>query len=86
MRSLTAHISLLLTGSVLLAGMWLLSTSRLEYCGRPMVLQPRSDAATVADAPAPTLAPPLKVVFVRVEADKSDLEVGWAENWQLPHR
>jgi hypothetical protein len=51
-----------------------------------MVLQPRSDAATVADAPAPTLAPPLKVVFVRVEADKSDLEVGWAENWQLPHR
>ena len=80
MKSLAAHISLILTGGILLAGMWLLATSRLEYCGRPTVPQPRIDAVAAADAPAPTLAPPLKVVFVRVEADKSDLEVAWAAN------
>ena len=80
MRSIASRISLILTGSILLAGMLLLAAGRLEYCGRPEVLRPPSDTLTAADTPMPTLAPPLKVVFLRVEADKSDLEVGWLEN------
>jgi hypothetical protein len=32
------------------------------------------------EAGGPTLAPPQNVVFVRVEADKQGLEIGWAEN------
>jgi hypothetical protein len=77
MKPFTPPICLLLTGCILLAGLLLLTTSRLEYCGRTDVLQPHANAEMVTNGPTPTLAPPLKVVFVRVEADKSDLEVAW---------
>jgi hypothetical protein len=79
MKTTTSHVSLILSGTALLAGMLLLTTFRLEYCGQPEALRPRGNAATAANAPTPTLAPPVKVVFVRVEADKSDLEVGWLD-------
>jgi len=80
MTLITSRLPVFVTGSVLLAVMVLLATSRLEYCGQPEVLRPQIGAAIEAEGSSPTLAPPLKVVFVRVEADKADLEVGWAEN------
>jgi hypothetical protein len=86
MKSLAAKVSLTLTACILLAGTWLLTTSRLEYCERPTALQPQSASPTLSDAPTPTLAPPRKVVFVRVESDKPDLEVGWADGWPYPRR
>jgi hypothetical protein len=80
MRSIVARVPLALTGAILLVAMFLLAASRLEYCGQPESLRPQSDAAAAAESQGPTLAPPQKVVFVQVEADKSDLEIGWAEN------
>lgn len=72
-------ISLLLTGAVLLLGVALLMTDRLEYCGQPASLRPRAAADRVSAAGRPTLAPPQKVVLVSVEADLSDIEIGWVE-------
>jgi hypothetical protein len=80
MRLIASQLSVFVTGTVLLAVMVLLGTSRLEYCGQPEVLRPWIGAAVAAEGPSPTLAPPQKVVFVRVEADKADLEISWAEN------
>jgi hypothetical protein len=77
MKSFSPYFCLILTGGLLMAGVMLLYTGRLEYCGRAEVLNPHVNVQTVANAPAPTLAPPRKVVFVQVEADKSDLEVTW---------
>jgi hypothetical protein len=79
MERTTSRISLILAGAILMAAALMLTTIRQsEDCSPPNILKPHADAA--ANAPAPTLAPPQKVVFVRVEADKSDIEVGWAEN------
>ena len=80
MRSIASHASLILTGVILLAAMILLATSRLEYCGQPEALRPWIDAVAAVETPLPTPAPPQKMVFIRVEADKPDLEIGWAEN------
>lgn len=80
MRLITSRLPVFVTGTILVAVMVLLATSRLEYCGQPELLRPQIGAATAAEGPSPTLAPPLKVVFVQIEADKADLEVGWAEN------
>jgi hypothetical protein len=82
MKSVTAYLSLIVAGAVLLAGTIMLATCRLEYCGQPEVLRPHRNSVTSAATLAPTLAPPQKVVFVQVEADKSDLDlqVTWAEN------
>jgi hypothetical protein len=82
MKSLSARFAVIVTASTMLAGMWLLATSRLEYCGLTPVPPSRTEIVTASPAPAPTLAPPQEVVFVRIEADKADLQVGWAENWQ----
>lgn len=80
MKSIATRLSVFVTGSVLLAFVTALGAGRLEYCGQPETLRPQVDAAAVGEGPTPTLAPPMKVVVVRVEADKADLEIGWAEN------
>lgn len=85
MKSLPAPVAVVVTASILLAGLWLLATSRLEYCGPSPVPTSHVDTASSLPSPTPTLAPPRKVVIVRVETDKPDLQVGWAENW-LPYR
>lgn len=77
MRSIASRLSLFVTGSFLLAVMLFLAIGRMEYCGQPEALRSRVGAA---EGPSPTLAPPLKVVFLQVESDKAGLEVGWAEN------
>jgi hypothetical protein len=78
MRITIRSISFLLTGAIVSAAMTFLATSRVEYCGQPETLRPQTQAA--AKGPSPTLAPPQKVVVVYVEADKPDIEVGWAKN------
>jgi hypothetical protein len=80
MKSITSHIPLIVTTTILLVAMLLLSTGRLEYCGQPEALRPRIDVAAAAERRGPTPAPPPKIVVVHVEADRSDLEIGWAEN------
>jgi hypothetical protein len=80
MTFIASRLPVFVTGTVLLAVMVLLGASRLEYCGQPEILRPQIGATTMAEGPSPTLAPPQKLVFVRVEADKADLEIGWAEN------
>jgi hypothetical protein len=80
MKSIAACLPLMLAGAILLVVTILLGTSRLEYCGQPESLRPPRDTRTAVETRCPTLAPPQKVVFVRVEADKSDLQIGWADN------
>jgi hypothetical protein len=80
MRSIASRVPLILAGVVLLSTAVLLSTGRLEYCGQPEALQPRVEAVVAAKTAWPTLAPPKNVVFIQVETDKPDLEVGWANN------
>ncbi len=80
MRFIGSRLTLVLTGTILVAAMALLANGGPEYCGRPSPVAPPPGTATAADAPSPTLAPPQEIVFVRVEADKFDLEIGWAEN------
>jgi hypothetical protein len=80
MESIASRISLILTGAVLLAAVLLLCNSRLEYCGQPNALRPHSAAVSMGESQGPTLAPPQKVVFVQIETDKPDLEIGWLEN------
>ena len=77
MKRIACRLPWLFNGVVLLAAVTLLAAARLEYCGQPEALRPRHNMA--ADTRGPTLAPPQKVVFVQIEADKPDLEVGWAE-------
>ena len=81
MKSLAASIPLMLTGAVLSAMAILLGAIRLEYCGQPEALRPRNNAPNSTETDSPTLAPPGKVVFLQIEADKPDLEIGWMENW-----
>jgi hypothetical protein len=75
---LPARLSFLLTGIILSAVMVILATSRPEYCGQPSPAMPQLPVAV--DASSPTLAPPQKVVVLCVEADKPDIEIGWAKN------
>ncbi len=79
MRSIASRVALVLTGVVLTAMMIVLATCRPDDCGR-VDFPKRAAAAVVAAGPTPTLAPPQKVVFLRVESDKPDIQVGWAEN------
>ncbi len=80
MKSIAVRVPLILTALVLLSAAVLLASSRLEYCGQPEALQPRVEAVVAVKTQWPTLAPPQKMVFIRVETDKPDLEVGWAKN------
>jgi hypothetical protein len=80
MRAIASCTALTLASIVLLGATVFLTASRVEYCGQTQPLRPRIDAITAAKAPSPTLAPRQEVVFLRVETDKPDLEVRWAED------
>ncbi len=80
MKSITSRVALILSGAVLLAMLAVLAISRPESCGPVDVPQPHAESASSASAPSPTLAPPQNLVFVHVESDKPDIEIGWAEN------
>ncbi len=80
MHIFTAGIRLVPTVVVLLLMAAFFSTSRLEYCGQPDTLRPQNGVAHEAPSTEPTLAPPQKMVFLRVESDKPDIEIGWIDN------
>ena len=80
MKLIAAHLPLILTSALLLATAILLASSRLEYCDQPEALRPRTEYVAAVESRCPTLAPPQKVVYVRIEADKPNLQVGWAGN------
>jgi hypothetical protein len=82
MNPISSRISLMLTGGALLAAM-ALAFGRPDYCGGPESLQRAEEIPALVNVPSPTLAPPRQqVVFLRVEADKADVEVGWLENYR----
>ncbi len=80
MKSNASCIPLILAVAILAVALTVLRAGHLEYCGQPEALRPRGHAGVVDGADGPTLAPPQKVVFVQVETDEADLEVGWREN------
>jgi len=77
MKSKTALFSWASSLATLIAAMALLTTDRLEYCGRPLT---PARAFSADEGCLPTPAPPQKVVVLHVAADRLDLEVGWADN------
>jgi hypothetical protein len=81
MKSFASRVSLVVTGVVLLSvALALANVHRAEECRPSDCLAPRTPSVAMAGSPAPTLAPPQKVVMVQIETDKSDIEVSWAEN------
>ena len=80
MKSITSRLALILAGAILSATMVMLATSRPEYCGPIDAPRPYAAAATSASAPTPTLAPRQGLVVVKVESDRPDIQVGWADN------
>ena len=78
MKPMTGRLSFLFTGIILAVAMAFLAVGRPEYCGQN--LASRASLMAETDKAAPTLAPPQKVVVVRVESDKQDIEIGWAQN------
>jgi hypothetical protein len=79
MKQTVSGISLVLAAATVLAAVVAISLGRPDYCG-PACGVPTFHGSVSLDAPSPTLAPPQKVVVLRVEIDKPDLEVGWVEN------
>ncbi len=76
---MTARCAVFLSCLVILAVLFGLATLQPHGCTAPE----RSGTSApnpLASAPGPTLAPPKSMVLVWVEADKSEIEVGWAEN------
>jgi len=80
LKQITSRISLILTAVALLTAGTMRSSVRPEECPPPEFGQPRAESVTALNGPMPTLAPPQKMVFVQVESDKLDIEVGWADN------
>ena len=86
MKQITSCISLILASGALTGVLVVLATSLSESYGPTPA--PRPPIAAVSQAPVgpqvpvgePTPAPPREVVYIQVQADKSGLEVGWADN------
>jgi hypothetical protein len=79
MTSIASRLALIVTGVILMALMAVLASSRSDDCGT-VDMPKRLANAAAENGPTPTLAPPQKFVFLRVESDKPDIQVGWAEN------
>ena len=79
MRSTTSRFALGLAAAILFTTMAILATGRLEYCGPIDIPRPHFAATTSASAPTPTLAPRQNLVVVKVESDRPDIQVTWAD-------
>jgi hypothetical protein len=79
MMSIVYRIPLVVATAVLLSAMTALMFCQPNTCDPSCVLTSPSHAAVNAAGPTPTLAPPQKMVVVRVEVDKPDLQIGWVE-------
>jgi hypothetical protein len=80
MKPIASRLALILAGTILFAAMVVLATSRPEDCSPLDIPKPHVGAAASANAPTPTLAPRQNLMFVRVESDRPDIQVGWAED------
>lgn len=80
MKSIAPRLALALAGVILFGLMAVLATSRPEYCGPFDAPRSHAHAAKSISSQSPTLAPPPNVVVVRVESDRPDIQIGWAEN------
>ena len=80
MKQITSRISLILAGGALAGVLVVLATSRQESHGPTPA--PRPPIAAISQIPVgePTPAPLREVVYIQIQADKSGLEVGWADN------
>jgi hypothetical protein len=79
MKNTASRSSLIFAGVVLLAFAVVLTLVRPQHCSTFAVARPISPLVA-ADSPAPTLAPPPKIVAVEAQSDRSDIVVRWAEN------
>jgi hypothetical protein len=80
MISIAHRISFLVVAAVLLMGMTALMVTQPDACDTTScLLTAPSHAHVDAGGPMPTLAPPQKLVVVKVEVDKPDLQIGWVE-------
>ncbi len=80
MKPITSRFALALAGMILIAMTVALAASRPDDCGLLDGARRHVTTAAAANAPSPTPAPPQNLVFVRVESDKPDIQIGWAEN------
>jgi hypothetical protein len=79
MRPVTSRFAMIFAVAILVVFAMMLSAGRLEYCGPSSGAAPHGASGCSARGPAPTLAPTQNLVFVRVESDKPDIEIRWAE-------
>jgi hypothetical protein len=80
MKTFSIPLSSAFTAVALLALGLFLSTSQLEYCGQSDAFRPQPPCVNASQNASPTPAPPKKVVWIQIETDKPDLEVGWLQN------
>jgi hypothetical protein len=79
MKPIASRLALVLSDMILLAVLVVLATGHSEDCSPPVIPASPASAVAAAGTPTPTLAPQHRLVFVRVESDKPDIQVGWAE-------
>jgi hypothetical protein len=80
MKKIISGGMLLLTCCVLLGVFVALANCRFEFCDPASMAHTLPQVACNASVPTPTLAPSRELVSLQIETDRSDLEVGWAEN------
>jgi hypothetical protein len=80
MKSIPSRVALILAGAIVPALLVVLTACRPEYCGPVDISRSHAEAAASTSARTPTLAPPQNLVVVRVESDRPDIKIGWAEN------
>jgi hypothetical protein len=74
-----SHISRVLCAGVLIVAGGVLASVQWDDC-RPVISKLSGEAASACCSPSPTLAPRPEAVVIHVEADKSDIQVSWADN------
>jgi hypothetical protein len=62
------------------AFLFLFAVGRLEYCGQSDTTLPQTESVAMSKNFSPTLAPPQKVINVRIETDQDNVEINWSEN------
>jgi hypothetical protein len=80
MRSIPSRVAWLLAIVIVPAFLMVLSAGQPEYCDPIDTPRPHAETATPTSACTPTLAPQQNLVVVRVESDRPDIKVGWAED------
>jgi hypothetical protein len=80
MRRTASGALVLLTSGILIGVFVALASRRFEVCDETPLPRLPARVAAVANSPAPTPAPPRELVTLQIQADKSGLEVSWADN------